>query len=178
MTHIKTLSILFILLLSCNAKKVSEAEAVQLSIEGCPEAGRCDVERFENSKISMYEDTTGQFYTKIEGAENTNLYKITYSRKVDERIADANYSEVIYFEMENDKKSQKLNDQNLVEANLIYGRFCYCPGQTSYVAILSGSLDFKKKKNQTEIKLEIQPKNFPIKMDSLSIKGKIPQNLE
>jgi hypothetical protein len=159
------MSMLLILLFSCTAKKVTPLEKEIIDINGCPPKGICNIERIENSTIKLLEDTTGQFYTKVETDENHHLYKITYEREVPEGIMDAQYQEIIYFQVEKDKKLVELNDKELSEANVIYSRLCYCPGETGYEVVAFGSLYFETKKQSTEIRLEIQPKKYPVKMN-------------
>lgn len=155
------------LITSCTAKKVSDFENGIIKIKGCPEDGKCNIERIENSQVTLQEDSTGKLYPQIDKSNTYHLYKITYDKNVKEGVMDSQYQEVIYFEIEQSKTYRELNNKALDRAKVIYGRLCRCPGETGYEAILSGKLFFETFRQITEVRLQIEPKDYPIVMNKL-----------
>lgn len=156
-------------LISCSTKKPIDFKNSSKSFVGCPVNGDCTIELIENSKLTLQQDGIGQYYPKIETVEGVNLYKISFQRKVDERIMDAQYQEVIYFEIKKDASSLSYKNNELNEANITYGRLCFCPGNTGYETISSGSFLFERKKSQIAIQIEIEPKQFPVLMKNINV---------
>lgn len=168
MKFINILALFFLALItSCTAKKVSEFENGIIKIKGCPEDGKCNIERIESSQITLQEDSTGELYPQIDKSNTYHLYKITYDRNVEEGVMDSQYQEVIYFEIEQSKTYRELNNKALDRAKVIYGRLCRCPGETGYEAILSGKLFFETFRKITEVRIQIEPKDYPIVMNKL-----------
>lgn len=165
--------LLSIALSSCSAKKNTEMTDFSSTFEGCPDGGTCNIEQIDNSSFTLVKDGVGQNYPQIENAENIDVYKITFQRKVDERIMDAQYQEVIYFQIDKKTTSKQLKDQDLSEVNLAYGRLCYCPGSTGYESISVGNLHFTRNGNQVSIQLKIAPQQFPNLMHTVDIQAKL-----
>lgn len=165
MKYAKIAIILILLITSCTAKKITEFENGIISFRNCPDGGMCNVEQIRDSQISLQEDSTGQMYPKIDKSNTYHLYKLTFTKEVKEGVMDAEYQEVIYFQIEKSKTFRKLNDKALDRAKVIYGRQCYCPGETGFEAILSGSLLFETFRQVTEIHLEIKPDTLPVEMN-------------
>lgn len=168
MKFLQIISLMMLILTSCTAKKVSEFENGIIKFKGCPDGGNCNVKQIKNSQISLEEDGTGVLYPKIRKSNTHHLYKITYTKEADKTIADNEYQEVIYFEIEKSKTFRKLNNKALDRAKVIYGRSCRCPRMNGFEPVYKGSLDFETFRQITEIKIDIQPEKYPILMKDVS----------
>ena len=168
MKYFKIIVIIALLITSCTAKKVSEFENGIIKLKGCPDGGTCNVEQIKSSQISLDKDETGAQYPNIRKSNTHHLYKLTYTKDSDNNIADDQYQEVIYFELEKSRTYRTLNNKALDRAKVIYGRICRCPGETGYETVLDGSLFFEKFRQVTEIKIDIKPVKYPILMDDIN----------
>jgi len=136
-----------VLFLSCASKKtngIQKPVALQLESE-CPKAGTCSIEVFENKKMQVNLDEFGSVYYQLEEDLQKKVVKYVYSKTVKGDIQDAGYREEIVFELDN-FENQNYEDADLQKTQLLFGRFCYCKGQTGNYKVTSGNLSIQNKK--------------------------------
>lgn len=162
-------SILICSLLSCKSKKdiadINKTHEKQLfSLDNCDVDTQCSIEILPNSSLFIKQDNLQNTYLEIEKG-NKIVIKYEFKRNVPPNTADGHYSELLYFEIDKNKKHLFLSNKGLQDVKMIYGRFCYCKDGTSgYFKVTQGSLTLNR--NITELSIDL---NFKV--------GKIPQLL-
>ena len=142
-------------LLSCSAKK-SAAQVAMLTSE-CPKDGTCSIELFENKSIAVKKDEFGSLYYSLEDNASTRVAKYTYTRQVKGEIQDAGYREEVIIELKNGNDTGEPNQS----APLLFGRFCFCRGQTGYYKISHRDLSITKKSNVQTVDLDFKIDEVP-----------------
>lgn len=171
MKYHRLIYVILISISSCALQKTEEERAVKsFDLKSCPENGSCIVELMENTILDLQKDGVGKFFTREASSDSHDLYKITFERKqVDERIMDAQYKEVVYFQLPKNTKRLDLKDNALGEVELVYGRLCFCPNQTGYQRIQSGSFSYTSQKDTAQVDIQLQPEDWPITMDVVEL---------
>lgn len=123
-----------------------------LSIIGCRQtgvsptncrSGKCTYTIEENQQIEITGDSTGQYVNIISGDKLVFAYE--YVKNDKRNIADDEYTEYIYFEIDPSVESFDFQDSELVDAALVMHPVCFCvPGLGIPV---SGSLSGSKINN-------------------------------
>lgn len=138
-------------LLACQSQKGLNAEDEKGGTLStfCPEDGNCTFEVLTNSSLSLLTDGIGQLYPQVKKGNKTVL-KFEYKRTVDPRIADGGYTEIVYAEIDPKTEELSLSDEQLSSANVVFGRLCFCKGQTGYFQIDQGTLVISTAKDQSK----------------------------
>jgi len=137
-----TLFILFFLVLTCNSKKeMLNNSSEKIIVSNCPEDGVCAFEILKNKTLTLKKDDIGAFYPVISDGKKT-LLKFEYTRNTIPNVQDAEYTELVYIEIDNNKNIN-LKDLDLKKANAVFARLCFCRGQTGYYPIKSGNLSLQ-----------------------------------
>ena len=105
----------------------------------CPDEGTCSVIVYQNSTLTINEDTTGALYPQIEEGDNL-VVEYTYLKEGPAGTADGSYSETIHFEIPSNVRSLRKENASLAEVGLLYGKHCFCPGEAGYYPITKGKL--------------------------------------
>lgn len=162
--------IILLVLASCGTKRSTSVLDASLN-SGCPKDGDCTVAIFDNKSMTVKTTELGSLYYEL--AENTSkkVIKYTYNRKVKGNIQDASYREEIVFEINSNADQLVFTDESLQDTQLLFGRFCYCKGQTGYYKIDSGSLRISKNSASkiTEVDLSFKSKKVPQVTEAISI---------
>lgn len=108
----------------------------------CRENANCKIEIFDNKTLVVKQDEFGANYYTIENDPQKKVIKYSYSKIVKGNIQDAGYREEIVFEL-NDLSNQEFIDGNLQKTQMLFGRFCYCKGQTGNYKVKAGQLSVK-----------------------------------
>lgn len=171
----KILHILFFftLFLNCNAKKnmVDQQKVSNSNINSiCPDDGICNFEVIKNTSFEILKDEFGATYLNS-FESNKTLLKFEYNRKPIENTEDSNYTEIIYIQI--DEKSEKIETINDALSNLknkvIFGRLCFCRGQTGYYNISEGALNISNlKDNLYKIDLKFKTNEVPQIINKIS----------
>ena len=130
----------FILLLaSCNSKRTLIGGFASL-ISECSTNGNCSVELIRNKALVINGDEFGMHYSTTDNHEKAIvIYK--YSKIVKGNIQDAGYREELVFEIDNSVENKTVTDLELQNTKMLFGRFCYCKGQTGYYKVEKGKLE-------------------------------------
>ncbi|MCA6075303.1 hypothetical protein [Fulvivirga sedimenti] len=103
----------------------------------CPN-GKCSMEVLPNSSIKITAITFhGLFIDIIEGEKL--VFKRTYTYDDSREIIDDELTEILVFEVPEEAESFKFTDQELSDATVLFGRFCYC-ADPGYYPVLAGTL--------------------------------------
>lgn len=132
--------LVFFSVMSCNCKKATiQKTAVSITSE-CPKDGTCTVQLIKNKSIVVKKDEFGSIFYTLEDSDSKNVVQYTYKKTVKGDLQDANYREEIIFELNNQTDNLTLSDAALESTQLLFGRFCFCRGQTGNYKINQGNL--------------------------------------
>ena len=170
--NMKKLSLIALLVLfaSCSSKKNTVLPVANLT-SICPKDGDCKVEVFDRKSMLVKTTETSSLYYELEENPAKKVVKYTYNRKVKGDIQDASYREEIIFEINSNAEESNFVDVSLQDAQLLFGRFCYCKGQTGYYKIESGSLRVSKNREMetTQINLTLKTAKVPQIIETIAI---------
>jgi hypothetical protein len=145
----KTVFIILSLLvcLSCNSLKNFEESPE------CPEGYNCEAEIIKETSILLLEDTIGKNYVKLEDSDKYHTIKYTYGYQSPPQLADANYSEVVFFQIPVDTDKLQLSGKEVITANFIIAKHCFCP-DAGYEIINDGTINVTVKDNRYYVSLD------------------------
>jgi hypothetical protein len=144
-TIISTFSLILMVSCGCN-KSISHIDKVANLISDCPKDGTCVLEVFKNKSITVKQDEFGSIYYSIDDNLNSKVYKYVYSRTIKGDLQDAGYREEIVFELNNDITKQSFLNNEIQSTKMLFGRFCFCRGQTGNYKVTDGNLDINENK--------------------------------
>lgn len=161
----KTMFIPFLLaiLFSCNCKKTASLESKNTKAQiqsTCPEGYECSLEVYQNKTMVVKSDAIGAVYYELEEQSGKTVYHYTYNQKTDKQYQDAGYREEIIFELESKTKDLKLSNEELQNAKMLFGVWCYCKGKAGNYKITKGN--FSKKEDEIKI-------DFPAIVDNQKV---------
>jgi hypothetical protein len=159
---------LFGLLFSCNAQKNVSTDMPTLSSE-CPQNGTCEVEILKNKQLILLYDDLGGMYYDIKDHDGTTVIHFQYNKTTEANLQDGHYREDLIFEVKNSDKSLNLSDTELQQSKLIFGRHCFCKGQTGYFKIEKGKLNLTSKKDEIRFDLSFENEKVPQLIHFISI---------
>jgi hypothetical protein len=133
-----------------SSKKATIHTPIEATVlENCPEDGTCTFEVFQNKSLNIQKDDLGAFYPEVVDGKKT-VIKFEYKRNEIPNTADGNYSEIIYAEINPQAKEITLQDDTLIEAKLLFGRLCFCRGETGYYYVNKGLLNISSNTDGTK----------------------------
>lgn len=144
------LSSLILCFIACktNQESTEKKSLNKTLITNCPEDGACTFDVLDNKSLVIKTDSTGAKYPQVSKGKHRVL-KFEYKRNQDPRIADDEYSEVVYAEIESDQENLELKDEELFKAKLLFGRLCFCRGQSGYIPVEKGLLKVTTNKDES-----------------------------
>tara|TARA_R100001377_G_scaffold73286_2_gene49220 strand:- start:48 stop:566 length:519 start_codon:yes stop_codon:yes gene_type:complete len=135
---------IFLIFISCGTNKMETNVISDPEISSfCPEDGTCTFEILNNKKLDITYYNINKPSPQVISGSNI-VIQFEYKRHEIPNSVDGNYSEFLYLELPKNKLEQQLKDVKLQEVKLLYGRICYCKGQTGYYKITQGMLSIKK----------------------------------
>lgn len=162
------------LITACNCqKKVSDKSSEIKKDEivtnsTCPSDGKCTIEVIKNKSLEVKSDEFGSNYYTLTDNMNTSVVLYRYNRNVEEGLQDANYKEEIIFEINNNEKQLSFSDRDLQKTKMIFGRICFCRGQTGYYKVQSGKLFLENQKEEIKLELNFKITEVPQIINSLN----------
>lgn len=157
------LTVMPLILLACNVNKKilsQESNLIGRIEKNCPENGVCTFEVLNNKILEIKKDDTGAFYPLITDGKKTVL-KYEYKKNEIENVADNGYSEIIYIEINTNTESLLLKNNELEKAKVLYGRLCFCRGQSGYFPVKDGELKISKNNETTQLDFNFKVKEVP-----------------
>lgn len=128
---------------------------IEKNEEYCPETGECSIKLHKNASILLKQDTVNTYYPIIEKGEKI-VVVFEFLIKGPEGTVDGDYSETIHFEIDKDIKTLNISGEQLKQANLIFGKHCFCRGEAGYYKIEEGNLNIDGSKNTIDIDLSFK----------------------
>lgn len=130
----------------------------------CPIEGDCKVNRIKNVALQVNEvegGNRGEMFYELVPSENSDVVIYTYNRAVDDILMDGFYREEIIFEVPKEKQRLLLEHRNLQDVKMLFGRFCYCKGETGYYKVKRGTANIKYSDSGIKAFLDIQVLDVP-----------------
>ncbi|MDR5591542.1 hypothetical protein [Christiangramia sp. SM2212] len=90
-----------------------------------------------NSTLSIIENNNAA-NVMVENGENL-VFEYRFSTEGEPQIADDEYTEIVYFELDANTEDFNLNSNDFEAANAYVGRFCFC-GNTGFFPISNGEI--------------------------------------
>ena len=154
-------SIFFIVVFACKTKQnTSEESGGYLKDISCPDDGNCSFEVMKNSSLELKFDEFGKLYPVISTGEKT-VIKFRYDKKVDPKIMDGNYSELVYLEVNNNEPQLILKDIELQNTKMVFGRMCHCGDTAGYFKVTQGELYLYNYNGKLQMNLKFEVKKIP-----------------
>jgi len=138
----KFIYLLFILILSIScdtSSKLTKSIPTTMQNITCPENGDCSFEVIKESKLLIKTDDFGKIYPEVVHGDKL-VIKYQFKKKPKKNIADSDYTEFVYFEIDANEKQINLKDKDLQKIKMLFGRICYCKGSMGYFRVTQGEL--------------------------------------
>lgn len=168
---------ILLLLAACKSQKagsqntIEEKEAVSMT-SVCPDDGKCTLEIFRNKRLNVVADQYGSIYYQMLDDANTTVVQYLYDRNVPKGLQDANYREEIVFEIKNSDRILSLKDSELKKTQMLFGRFCFCRGETGYYKVEKGALELSQKGNTIMFSLDFAINKVPQIIKTIQARSK------
>ena len=170
----KNLMLFFIIGLFCSCTPVKRTlsekfegdlnESVYKINSYCPIEGDCKVNRIKNVSLQVMEvedGNRGEMFYELTPSENSDVVIYSYNKAVDDVLMDGFYREEIIFEVPKEKQRILLEHRNLQDVKMLFGRFCYCKGETGYYKVKRGTANIKYSDGRIRASLDIQILDVP-----------------
>lgn len=131
---------LFAIIMGCSSSKQQAGkDEIPPPRVNCPEGGDCTFEVLQNSTLKLKTDQTGASYLEIEEGDKV-VIKYHFKKDPDPDALDSSHSEYLYFEIDPGRVEISLKDSELQRVKMIYGRICFCKGESGYFPVRKGNL--------------------------------------
>jgi len=156
----------------CTSQKSTVTDESIVAVNSCPDDGKCIVELLKFKRLEIKTDDLGSLYYQIIDSPETSVIVYQYNLTVAKDLQDGNYREEIVFEIKNRDKKLQLSGTALQQTKMLFGRFCYCKGQTGYYKIENGNITLNQKENSVDFNLDFTITKVPqiIKSIQTSVK--------
>ncbi len=152
----------------CSTKSAVFAKNPTVEFQSaCPENGSCVIVSNPGKSMVVLEDEYGNLHYNLQDDPSKNVVAVTYNRNVPKGVQDGTYREEVVFEYDSANKSTVIEGEALQNVKLLFGRFCYCKGQTGYYKINIGSLMISGDSEQRVFTLNFTNTQTPQVMSSL-----------
>lgn len=89
-----------------------------------PMVGDANFVFYESAALLVTEEDDNINFDLVDG--DRTVFRYEFSKNDNPEIADDEYGEAIWFEVEPNADTFQLSDDDLVEAHALFGRFCFC----------------------------------------------------
>lgn len=149
----------------CNCKKDLSSKTVSNTITSitsqCPENGICTIELLKNKELNVKTDEFGSTYFTLIDNPKTSVIQYQYNRNVEKGLQDAQHKEQILFEINNDISNLNLQNEDLQKTKMLFGRLCFCRGQTGHYKVINGDLKLNKNNDVYAVDLNFKIDQVP-----------------
>ncbi len=135
----------------------------------CPDKGTCQVRIEKDQHIVVKRQDWGSIYYELAPQPGTDVIIYEYDRGSEKDLPDSGYREEIVFELDSKQTNQTLTGVTLKNANGLFGRFCFCRGQTGYYNISDGTLKTKAQNGILNVDLRFKISEVPQIIDHINI---------
>lgn len=145
----------------CNCTKSTMAKTNLVIESECPENGTCTIQILKNKQLVVKADEFGSIYHQLTDHIGTSVIHYEYNRLVEEGLQDGHHREEILFEINNEVTALHLTDNELQNTKMLFGRHCYCKGQTGFFKVQKGQLHLENEKESIKVDLDFQISQVP-----------------
>jgi hypothetical protein len=147
---------LIVFMLSCKAQLPSKEELTLTS--ACPKDGTCQIELHKNKSLVVVYDNFGGMYYELKETDGKSVIHFQYNKTTEANLQDGHYREDLLLEINNNIKALNLQNAELQQTKLIFGRHCFCKGQTGYFKVVDGELNANRKGSKLFLSLTFKTK--------------------
>jgi hypothetical protein len=152
----------------CKCPKATIAASDKSMIESvCPENGKCTSELLRNKSLYVKADEFGSIYYQTLESNETSVVIYRYDKNVPASLQDASYREEIVFEINNKTQTLSLSGKDLQQCKMLFGRFCFCKGQTGNYKVEEGTLNLKQEGDTVQFDLNFTVNQVPQLINSV-----------
>ena len=119
-----------------------------------------------NKKLEI-SSLNGSLTYVIKDNSSTNVIVFDYAINQDQVAYDGGYREEIVFEVPNDEAERSYLNEELENANMLFGRYCNCRGQNGLFKVSQGKLHINSSKTETHFELQFKINEVPQVIDNI-----------
>lgn len=109
---------------------------------------------YPNASLNIIETENSKFIEVEEG--NNLVFEYKFSTEGAPEIADDEFTEIVYFELNANTEDFSFNENDFEGINAYLGRFCFC-GNTGFFKITSGTMNGEKTgNNQWRVSINVE----------------------
>jgi hypothetical protein len=140
-------------------EKTTNNEIINLS--KCPENGVCTIEILENKSLNILQDDIGSTYYQLKENPSKSVVHFKYERNKIENTSDSGHVEEIIFEINKNENNLSLENIQLQNTKMLFGRHCFCRGNAGFSKINIGNLKISADKEKTLYELSFKVNDLP-----------------
>lgn len=144
---------------ACKTKQIASQEMTLLKADSVKGTAK-KIYLFKNKSLEVKQNSGSLSYTMIND-EKTNVLQFVYEKDMDKAAFDGGYKEEVIFEVPNTISEQNYSDAELENTKMLFGRYCFCRGQTGLYKIKQGNLHIKSSKKETHFELRFKINEVP-----------------
>lgn len=159
-------SFLLLNLSACKSQKVIEGVAqgktegkVTLKIDSIKSIAK-KLFLLKNKKLEISERNGSLMYAIVD-SDNSNVVQFFYEKDTDKVAYDGGYREEVIFEIPNNSNDKNYADIQLQNTKMLFGRYCFCRGQTGLYKVNQGTLHVKSSKKEIHFQLQFKIEEVP-----------------
>ncbi len=120
-----------------------------------------------NNKKLEVSELNGSLVYKIVDSENTNVIQFSYEKDMDKVAYDGGYREEVVFELPGSITQKSFADAQLQDTKMLFGRYCFCRGQTGLYKVGKGKLQVTPSTNEVHFELQFKIEEVPQVTDEI-----------
>jgi len=157
--YFMVLSFLLLNFSSCKSQQKPKEENALLKVDSLKSTVR-KFYLFKNKKLQVSEVNGSLTYDMADDVK-TDVLKFSYEKDMDKAAFDGGYREEVVFEIPNNVSQQDFIDGELQNTKMLFGRYCFCRGQTGLYKVVSGKLHFRQSRNGIHFQLQFKINEVP-----------------
>ncbi len=155
------LILFFVIVVGCSSsREQASKDKIPPPKVNCPEGGDCTFEVLQKSTLTLRTDPTGASYPEIGPGENV-VVRYQFKKDTEPDVLDSSHSEYLYFEIGPGRVEISLQDEELQKVKMIFGRVCFCKGETGYFPVRKGNLFVYQNKGDLLVRASFDIKKIP-----------------
>jgi hypothetical protein len=153
------LSFLWLNFSSCSSAQKASEEKTLLKMDSLKNTAK-KLYLFRNKKLEIASFNGGITYKMVDN-EKTSVVRFSYEKDMDKVAFDGGYREEIIFEVPNTVSEQNYTDAQLQDTKMLFGRYCFCRGQTGLYKVNQGRLHLTLSKKEIHFELQFKMTEVP-----------------
>lgn len=153
------ISLLLLNLSACKSTQIASEEKILLKVDSVKNTSQ-KIYLLRNKKLEVTH-VNGSLSYQIVANEKTNVIQFFYEKDMDQAAYDGGYREEVIFEVPNDTAEINYTDEELQNTKMLFGRYCFCRGQTGLYKVKEGKLHIKTTKKESHFELQFKINEVP-----------------